>query len=309
MNFDVVVIGDINVDVLTSVNELPKKEEEVALKSLKLAPGGNACLSALACSKLGLTTGFIGKISKDTFGGYLLDTLQKENVDVGGLKIVSGQTGATVALVYPDSKRSFLSHKGVTATLSYKDIDFDYLSGTKVILLAGYYHCEALRQDALLLFKKAKERGILTAIDTSFDTKGNWEDVYPLLKYTDVFFLGCEREGVTGEKSPMRAGNFLLERGVRLACVKMGEEGSIIMSKNKGCEEIRGFKVDSVDGTGCGDAFNAGFLLGILEKRSLRQSGFFANAVGALVSTKYGGYAAMPTRTEIEKFLKEKWED
>jgi len=307
MNFDVVVVGDINVDILAPVSQLPKPEEEVSLKELHLSPGGNACNSALACSRLGLVTGFIGKISKDPLGGYLMGVLEKESVDIGGLKIVPGNTGATVALVYPDSRRSFLSYKGATSTLSLRDVDFDYLRGAKVLFLAGYYHCASLRQDAVTLFKKAKEKGMFTALDTSFDTKGKWTDVYPLLKYTDVVFLGSsEREGVTGEKSPIRAGTFLLKHGARIACVKMGDEGSIIMSE-RGAEEVPAFKVNAVDGTGCGDAFNAGFLLGLSEKKSLKQCGLLGNAVGAIVATKYGVYEALPTRKELEAFIRERF--
>ncbi len=306
MKLDVAVVGDINVDILSSVSQLPKKEEEVSLEKMHLAPGGNACLSALACRRLGMGTGFVGKIGNDPFGGYLLDVLQDEGVDIGGLKIVKGQTGATVALVYPDSKRSFLSYKGVTSSLSLRDVDWEYISSADVLLLAGFYHCSSLRADGMLLFKKAKEKGMTTAIDTSFDTKGRWKDVYPLLKYTDIFFLGCEREGVTGEKAPMSAGSFLLERGVKTACVKMGEEGSIVMDREEGCEEVPAFDVEAVDGTGAGDAFNAGFLLGLKEGRPLRERGLLANAVGALVATEYGGYGALPTRKRLEEFLEER---
>lgn len=304
MNLDVAVVGDINVDVLTSVSRLPEVEEEVSLKEMHLAPGGNACLSALACSKLGMSTGFVGKIGKDAFGGYLLDLLQKESIDIGGLKISEGQTGATVALVYPDSRRSFMSYKGVTADLSLRDVDFEYISTAKFLLLAGFYHCISLRDKAPEIFRRAKGMGITTALDTSFDTKGRWDDVFPVLKHTDIFFLGSsEREGVTGQKSPMRAGKFLLDHGVRIACIKMGEEGSIIMTEN-GSEEIPGFKVDAVDGTGAGDAFNAGFLLGMSEGKSLRSCGLLGNAVGALTATKYGGYAALHDKPQVENFLK-----
>ena len=128
----------------------------------------------------------------------------------------------------------------------------------------------------------------MTSMDTVWDASGRWHRVEPSLPHLDVFTPNL-REGsaITGEQSPEAVVAVFRERGVRTVALTMGERGAYV--SGDGFEGlVEGYAVDSVDGTGSGDAFARAFLYGILAGWPLEETARFANAVGALAVTAVG---------------------
>jgi sugar/nucleoside kinase (ribokinase family) len=301
---DLAVIGDINADILMPIDKFPELEKEVSAKDLKVTPGGNACNSALACSKLGIDTGFIGKLGNDLFGNFLKENLEENGVDTRAL--ISGDlltSGATCALIKA-SGRAFVSFKGDAARLSINDIDWDYVKDAKGVLFSGSYHVLDLRPDLPDALKKAKELGLITFLDTTYDTKGEWKDLYPAIPYIDYLFVGSEGEVMAGSPDPVEIGKFFQDLGAKLVVVKRGDEGSYIFKKNS-MSKLSAFDVEAVDGTGCGDAFVSGFIYGVLSGFELEKSHIFASACGGITATGYGT-ASQPNLREVKEFLESK---
>ena len=107
-----------------------------------------------------------------------------------------------------------------------------------------------------------------------------------------------ELEQLTGEKDPKKGAAFLLKKGVKIVAVKMGADGCYV-TDGKEEHHIKPFKVQVVDTTGAGDAFCAGFLYGLLNNKTLEQSGKLGNYVGSQSVTKMGARAGLPYKKDL----------
>jgi ribokinase len=107
------------------------------------------------------------------------------------------------------------------------------------------------------------------------------------------------------EQSANAAADQLLSRGVKNVVLKLGSRGCVVAQGSQSKERIPAFSVNAVDTTAAGDAFNAGFAVGLISGYSASESGVFASAVAALSVTRPGAQPSMPRSDEVEEFLRE----
>jgi ribokinase len=107
------------------------------------------------------------------------------------------------------------------------------------------------------------------------------------------------------EQSANAAADQLLSRGVKNVVLKLGSRGCAVAQGSQSKERIPAFSVNAVDTTAAGDAFNAGFAVGLISGYSASESGVFASAVAALSVTRPGAQSSMPRSAEVEEFLRE----
>jgi sugar/nucleoside kinase (ribokinase family) len=154
------------------------------------------------------------------------------------------------------------------------------------------------------VLRRAQAAGATTCLDTVWDATGRWmEIIAPMLPYADLFLPSiAEAAEIVGEAEPAKIAEKLMGHGIKLVGLKMGEQGCYLRTAD---EELRlpAFQVDSVDGTGSGDAFVAGFLRGYLEGWPLAEVGRLANAVGALCVTAMGTTAGVRSFEETLAFM------
>ena len=307
MKPDVTVLGDINVDMITyPLKKYPEKNRQVVVPDIYMNTGGSACNTAIACARLGLKTRLIGKLGNDEFSQFLLNKLRQVGVE-RKIKISKKEkTGITFALTVQDS-RSFISYKGTNDTLSVKDFSLNQIKG-KLFVLSGFNLLNSLRKDVNSLFEYAKEKGMKTALDPNWDPDGWSEkrvnDITNLLKNTDWFFPDLEEgEAMSFTENTKLIADKLLMYGPEIVCLKLGEEGCLLADKNKR-QLIKSFHVDSLNATGSGDVFLAGFVRESLRGKSSEEAARFANATAALSITKFG-LDRYPTYKQVEKFMKE----
>jgi len=159
-------------------------------------------------------------------------------------------------------------------------------------------------EPAAEVLRRAREAGATTCLDTVWDATGKWmELVGPMLPYADMFLPSiAEAAEIVGEAEAAVIAEKLMDHGVKIVGLKMGEEGCYLRTAD---EELRipAYQVDSVDGTGAGDAFVAGFLRGYLEGWSLEETGRFACAVGALCTTAVGTTPGVRSFEDALKFM------
>ena len=154
------------------------------------------------------------------------------------------------------------------------------------------------------VLKQAREWGIITSLDTAWDSKGNWLSVLePCLKHLDIFMPSIEEARmITGKKEPSEIADFLLSYGVGTVALKMGDQGSYIQTRDwKMFAPIYG--VEAIDATGAGDAFAAGFLASVSGGRDHREAAKLANAVGACCTTAVGATAGVKNMQETLEFM------
>jgi ribokinase len=301
---DVTVIGDINVDIITSpISKYPEKDKQIVVDSIKLSPGGSSFNLALALARLGVKTKFIGRVGKDEFGKMLVSIGKK-----AGIKMhikVEGETGITLAISFKDGTRSFISFKGSNSQFSLKDFSLTAIEG-KVLAIGGYNLLNSLRKDVQQILDYAKSRGMLTSLDPNWDPDGWSEervrDIYNLLPKLDFFLPDLnEAEAITYTKNDVLMAKKLLNLGVSNVLIKEGSKGCLLAVKSY-VKLIPSFKVNAINTTGAGDVFHAAFIKYILAGKDIEDAVKLANAAAAISVTKFG-FERYPTEKQVTEFL------
>jgi sugar/nucleoside kinase (ribokinase family) len=301
--FDVLVAGEINPDLILTgdVNpEFGQVEKLVDLSTLVI--GSSSAIFACGAARLGLKVAFIGICGHDVFGRFMLDEMQKRNVDVGNVIVRrDGQTGLSVIL-NRDADRAILTHLGLIADLQASDIADSLLCQTRHLHVASYFLQTKLQPDLPALFQRAHSFGLTTSLDTNYDPSEKWIGFDELISATDVF-LPNKTEALSLTKSgDVESASRQLSSKSKLVAVKLGADGALACRQNI-VVQSQYISVNVVDTVGAGDTFDSGFLYGYLNNWTLEKSLKLACVCGALSTQKAGGTEGQPTLDEAMKFV------
>jgi sugar/nucleoside kinase (ribokinase family) len=304
--FDITIAGELNLDLILYglPDELPP-ERELLADRMMLTLGGSSAILAHNLSALGSCVGFQSRIGDDDLGQAALLPLQQSGVDVSQVRRVPGlvKTGLTVILQRA-AWRNMVTYSGTIAELAWGDLDFNYLADSRHFHLSSYYLQSGLRPRVPELFRRMKDAGLTTSLDTNDDPDDRWEGLQEALRYVDVF-MPNERE------APKAAGVGDLETAIKklaamvpLVVVKLGREGAIAQ---RGTERFvsPALRVDAVDAVGAGDSFDAGFLHQYVRGADLSTCLVAGNLAGAFSTTRSGGTEAFRDAKYREQFFKE----
>ncbi len=303
--FDSVVIGELNADIiLKGIPELVELGKEKIATDMLLTMGSASAIFASNLSKLGLQVGFIGKIGNDHFGEVVLSGLEKANVNLEGIiRDNKSSTGITIAMTFP-SDYAMVTYMGAMESFNVSDINYEYLSEARHIHFASYYLQPGMRSGCKEMFMKAKEFGLITSFDPGWDPSERWEDdILEVLPYVD-YFLPNENEAIliSKKRSVEEALEYLSIHGNNII-IKKGRDGiSAHINRNKYDKKV--YKIVPIDTSGAGDSFNAGFIYGLLNEKSIEECLDYGMASGALACTKMGGSDSAPNINELLEFIK-----
>ncbi|MFQ3548944.1 MAG: sugar kinase [Armatimonadota bacterium] len=304
---DVVCLGILVADAVGKpVDSMPDRGKLMLVDQLELHTGGCASNTGTGLAKIGIDTVVIGKVGNDGFGDFMINSLSKSGLDCSGIVVDPNVgTSATMVMVHSDGERSFIHCIGANACLTDADVDFEIVKKAKILHIAGSFLMPAFDgEPTARVLKKAKEMGVTTTLDTAWDAKGQWMKVLePCLEYVDYAVPSIEEARmVTGKHDPADVAKVLMDKGVKVVALKMGDQGCYIKSAD---EEITIpiFKVDAIDALGAGDAFAAGFLAGLVNGWDLEKTGKFANATGAFCVTALGATTGIKDQKTIEEFI------
>jgi len=299
---DVVGLGEVVIDLIASIPRFPEPDEKIFATKYERHPGGVTANFCVALSRLGVKSGFVGGVGDDADGTYLRDVFKREGVDASRLVTrKNALTPLNFVTVTPDGQKTiFQSPYMLTVFPRPEELDLGYIADARVL------HTTALRVDtAERALKHARKEGLTTSFDLEKHVAVyGLEKLAPLIKLTDILLpnkMGALT--LTGTQSLKEAAEKLLALGPKTVVITLGEGGCILKTERETLE-VPAFKVKAVDATGAGDAFNAGLMTGILNQWDLRKAATFANAVAAIKITYPGAQAGLPTRKEVERFLK-----
>jgi len=285
------------VDVIgRAIDRYPEKGGLVVFDELEMHSGGCANNTAIGLAKLGIDVGAVGRIGTDKFGDFVLQTLNDNHVDTRGVvRDAKTNTSVTFVTVASDGERSFLHYMGSNGIFSEADVDFNLIRASKILHVAGSFVMPKLDGEPTAhILRTAREAGVVTSLDTVWDTSGNWlKTLEPCLPHIDVFLPSIEEaKQLTGLDSPPDIARFLMDYGIHTVGLKMGDRGSYVRS---GTEEfyVPAYEVDVVDTTGAGDAYVAGFLAGTVMGWDLKRTSELASAAGAACVTAIGTTAGI----------------
>ena len=300
--FDILVAGEINPDLILSGDVLPEfGQVEKLVDSAALTIGSSSAIFACGAARLELKVAFIGVCGDDVFGRFMLDEMQKRDVDVSNVIVRDGQTGLSVILS-SGVDRAILTHPGLIPALRASDIPDALLRQTQHLHVASYFLQTSLQPGLPTLFKRARALGLTTSLDTNYDPSEKWIGFDELLSVTNVL-LPNEKEAVSlsGETNVDLAADRLGSRVEALA-VKLGAAGALGVSASQKVR-VASIPVNVVDAVGAGDSFDAGFLYGYLHNWELERALRLACACGALSTQKAGGTEGQPTLDEAMRYV------
>ena len=284
-------------------------------------PGGAPANVAVAASRLGAHTAFIGKAGKDMHGKFLKSVLEKENVDTKGM-LLDENYFTTLAFVEVSETGertfSFARKPGADTKIQKEEVDVDVLDHTHIFHVGSLSLTDQPARDTTFYaVKRAKNKGSVISYDPNYraslwpDEKTAKKHMRSLVPYVDLMKISDEEtELLTDHKDVREAAKILYDQGVKVVAVTLGSEGAYLYSKDGGCM-VSGFSVKQIaDTNGAGDSFWGGFLYKIstsekqldeLTQEDLKEFARFGNAVASLCVEKKGAIPAMPELAQVER--------
>jgi sugar/nucleoside kinase (ribokinase family) len=300
----ILVVGEINVDIiLQGYRDFPAPGKEVLVDDFSMVLGSASAICAMGLARLGDPVSFLGKVGDDPWGRFCLDAMAGRGIDVSRVvRDPSLKTGVTVAITSP-SDRALLSYLGSISALRGADVPETALQGFDHLHVSSYFMQEALRASVRDLFTAAGRRGLTTSLDPGFDPREEWgRDLLLTLEETDVFFPNeVELQGLSGSSDPGEALR-RLQNGRTRTVAKLGPRGAMTLEGDR-LVEVAAFPVETIDTTGAGDSFDAGFLHAWLRGETMSNCLRLGAACGALSTLGLGGTAQQPSLEEARALL------
>jgi sugar/nucleoside kinase (ribokinase family) len=303
--FDVSVIGELNLDLI--LYGLPQElvlEHEHLAKDLSITLGSSSAIFAHNFALLGNKVGFSSCIGSDPFGEICLKRLGESGVDLSKVKRLPGKTTGLTVILPQRKQRFILTYPGTMYDMTDRELDLSYVFNARHVHVSSYFLQKALRPHLIEIFRKAKDAGLTTSLDTNDDPENRWSgEIALLLKYVDIL-IPNEREAckIAGTEDLERALDVLSQK-VPTLVVKRGSQGAVA---RVGKEKYSAFPpvVDPVDLVGAGDSFDAGFIHQFIRGARVEDCLKYGNLAGALSVTKAGGTEAFRDGAHRDAFLR-----
>ena len=295
--FDVVGIGLNAIDSLCTIPRFPVPGEKLRMTGFSKQGGGQVATALVALSRWGLQTMYVGNVGEDEHGILSLSLLREEGIDVALARTVPGAASQfAVILVQEDSgERTILWERDARIRIRPEDIPRDEIRRSRAVLLDGHdvpASVEAARV--------AREARVPVVLDAEKVQEGTGE----LLFVCDHIVAASSfvAQLLPGAEPGEGVREIHRRFSPRTATVTLGPEGAMGFDGREVCR-ARGIEVGTVDTTGAGDVFHAGFLFALLAGRTFPEMLAFGNAAAALSCRKVGGRAGIPYLDEIERVL------
>ena len=308
---DITATGEILIDLTqTGIND-------VGVPLFAANPGGAPANVAVAASRLGAKTAFIGKVGADSLGGYLRQVLGENGVDHSGLQV--GESATTMAIVSIDEtgERSFRFLRGADCEMVPEDVDEKMAQNSRILHFGSVSLTQGIARSATIFTARAAHRaGMLVSYDPNY-RPALWRTKRDALEWmslplplVDIIKLSEEELPLlTGSEDLEEGSRALEEEGIRLVMITLGAKGAFCRWQGES------FTVPSVpakvaDTNGAGDTFMGAVLsrlcrrgekpLENLERGELEEILAFANRAAAITCSRSGAIPAMPTLAEVE---------
>jgi len=313
---DVLCLGELLID-FTAV-KLTKSDKCLFERNA----GGAPANVAVQLSRLGTSSGFIGKVGNDSFGRFLTRTLSQNNVSTEGV-ILDDDALTTLAFVQLDEfgERTFSFYRkpGADTQLHFSELNMELIGKCKVLHFGSLsFTHEPAKSTVLGVLEYARAKGIVISYDPNWRPH-LWGSVQEGiagmrlgLKYCNILKLSEEELIlVTGCEDIEEGIESLIAQQIKIALVTLGSKGSVVALPNA-IRYVPPYTVEAVDTTGAGDSYLGAFLHRLLSSRKtidelsideVAEWGRFANVAGALCASRIGSISSLPTLDEIEKCL------
>ena len=300
-------MGSVNFDLVATAARVPLPGETLTGIDFATFHGGKGANQAVAVAKLGYPVSMIAKVGDDDFGPGLKLTLRKAGVDVRAVETAKGSSGVALINIGSDGQNNIVAVPGANGKVTGRDVRKNGALLRKAGMILAQLEIPLDAMDALaefahknnipLMLDPAPARELPAALLRST----TW--ITPNESETRVLCGLAHDEPVT-PSTAARCADLLIARGPKNVVIKMGAQGAFIATSDGIREMASAFQVKAVDTTAAGDAFNAGFAVSLMSGTAVLDAARFGAAVAAISVTRKGAQPSMPTRREVEKFLR-----
>ena len=306
----IVTIGEALVEIMRSERDAPLDRPAAFVGPY---PSGAPAILASAAARLGASVGFVGTVGNDPFGDCLITRLKGDGIDCSGLRRVEDRlTGIAFVAYRSDGGRSFVFHlrESAAALVSKEQIPTDLFRDTAVCHVMGssLTISASMREAIYWMARQVAARGGKVSLDPNLRPELTpLEEIRslctPIVELADwVLPSGEELAMLTGCATPEQGAAELLRRGVEIVALKQGEHGSTLYTPERKMV-IPPYAVREVDPTGAGDCYDAALIVGLDRGWPLEKAGLYANAVGALATTRMGPMEGTFSHEQVTRFM------
>ena len=298
---DFIAMGRINVDFYPHEMNVPFNE----IISFKKSIGGSPANIAVGAARLGVNTGFIGKVSDDVFGAYILDFFQKEMIDTSQIGI--DKTGAVNCIAFTEVKSpencSAIIYRDNVADLKIEpnDISEEYIKNAKILLISGTALSKSPSREAVFTaLTYAKKHNTIIYFDLDYRANA-WSVPDEATAYYQKAAEYCDVIIGTKEEMDILKNDYI--KKVALVIVKQGKNGSVAYLKDGTIIKSPVFPVQIKKTYGAGDAYAAALIFGILQNWELQKCLKYAAAAASIVISRTACAESSPYLKEITDFI------
>ncbi len=305
---DILAIGELNPDLILSgfTASGPVLGTEQVYTDETLTLGSSTAIACVLMQRLGLTTALASVVGDDDYGAFCRNALAREGVETAMVRSDPARaTGVTVSVTYPGD-RLLLTRLGSMAAMSGAHVDTAAFARARHLHTGSLFLLDALRPDLPALLGAARAAGCTVSVDPGWDPTGRWDSqaLAAILPLTDLFLPNRDEAlAMTGQTRPENALTALADLGARRVAMKAGADGGLCLGTG-GLVRHPGFAAEVVDTTGAGDAFNAGFVYGLLAGWEDADCLRLANACGAGAVQAAGGTGGLRSLAEARDIVK-----
>ncbi|MBD8120902.1 ribokinase [Pseudomonas lutea] len=301
MQAKVVIVGSLNMDLVTRAPRLPRAGETLAGQSFVTVPGGKGANQAVAAARLGASVAMIGCVGDDAYGGQLRAALLAEGVDCQAVTPVSGEsTGVALIVVDDSSQNAIVIVAGGNGHVTASVVDsFDALLCQAEVIIC---QLEVPLDTVGHVLKRGHELGktvILNPAPASGPLPAQWFAWIDYLIPNESEATALTGLPVDSTASADAAATALLDAGVSKVIVTLGEQGALFASKSRS-EHFPAPKVEPIDTTAAGDTFVGGFAAALADGKSESDAIRFGQVAAALSVTRSGAQPSIPTFAEVQ---------
>jgi ribokinase len=273
------VVGSINLDLVASLETIPRPGETVTTTEFERLPGGKGANQAVAAARLGADVRFVGAVGEDDFAQLAESGLRAAGVDVTGMQAAAEPTGIALILVDKDGENQIVVVPGANHALVPQRIEVGTPNGLACQLetLDDAIRAALRQTDAFFCLNAAPARAV------SDDILGRADLI--IANMYELEALGSSSLGT-------------------LCAVTLGAEGALLLDDGEEVARAAPPKVDAVDGTAAGDAFTACMVVSLLEGRDREEALRRSCAAGAIAASRFGAQPSLPTAAEIDDILR-----
>ncbi len=291
---EVICLGILIADIFPSpLSSMPLAGELSLVDKYLMSAGGCAANTAVCLRRLGRTVGVSGKVGQEILGDFVVADLKRHGIDTSAVKrSTTHPTSNTYIINVRGDDRRYIHCIGANADFTARDVDLTIFKGARALYVGGFMLMPGFGQsDLTQLFRQAKTLGMTTVLDVviSSGRQVSLESVGDILPHTDLFLPNDdEARALTGLSDPLEQSELLAQLNPDCTiAITLGRRGALARHQKR-ILRAGTYPVQSIDESGAGDAFTAGFITALLEKWPLEKALRFASAVGASCTRAIG---------------------